>query len=87
MCNSSYPLVPLTIKTVERCNSACNGTSGIQDDVCCLNCIFWPLTFVLDIVFCPCFYGYYKYTKHQENNQPNHNEKESKIKTTQPVPQ
>ncbi len=84
MCNSQYPFVPLTIKTIERCNSACNGTSGIHDDVCCLNCIFWPITFVLDIVFCPCCYGYYKYQKHQENNQKSDNViKVSKIQDEQ----
>ena len=88
MCNSSYPIVPLTIKTIERCDSACNGTSGIHDDVCCLNCIFWPLTFVLDIVFCPCCYGYYKYKKNQEKNETSNNHgTESKIKNVPPKPQ
>jgi hypothetical protein len=67
MCNSGYDIVPLTIKAIESCDSACKGTSGTQDDVCCLNFICWPLTFALDIALCPCLYGYYKYNKCKNN--------------------
>ncbi len=78
MCNSNYPLIPLTTKTIEKCNNACNGRTGIQDDICCFNCVFWPITFILDIVLCPCLYGYYKYQKTQ-------NKENDEITSEQPV--
>jgi hypothetical protein len=69
-------ICPLTMKTIIRCNDAMDGSKCENDDPCVCNFILWPLTMVIDIICCPCFYGYYKFKK----NKPN----DDKIKTEQP---
>lgn len=87
MCKSNYPLVPLTIKTIVHCDDACNGRTGIKDDICCFNFICWPITVVLDLVLCPCLYGYYKYKKKIEasKNVQHNTQENNEIETEQPV--
>lgn len=90
MCNSNYTLLPLTIKTIVLCDDACHGKTKVKDDICCLNCVLWPIAFVLDVVLCPCLYCYYKSKKNTEthdfsNNDIIENVKSDEIKTEQPV--
>jgi hypothetical protein len=86
MCDTDYPLIPLTLNTIQKFNDACHGRTKVKDDICCLNCVCWPITFVLDIIFCPCCYAYYKYKKpHQPDGETKNIEKEPKIQKQQPI--
>jgi hypothetical protein len=61
-------ICPLTMKTIIRCNDAMDGSKCENDDPCVCNFILWPLTMVIDIICCPCFYGYFRYNKIKEHS-------------------